>query len=105
MDKYDKMREEFRADGLDEYTIEKFIRQEMEMDEFQANEGIADINATREWKAIPEDVQKMFLSNAFCSKCGVATFAPGYIIRKDKYGFLIEGRCKKCGNNIVRVLD
>lgn len=45
---YDKMREPFKADGFDEYTIEKFIRQEIEMDEFQAKEGIADINATRE---------------------------------------------------------
>ncbi len=32
--KYIEMAEQFRKDGCDEYTVEKFIRQEMEMDEF-----------------------------------------------------------------------
>lgn len=32
--KYADMAEQFRKDGCDEYTVEKFIRQEMEMDEF-----------------------------------------------------------------------
>ena len=105
MTKYDKMREQFKADGLDEYTIEKFIRQEMELDEFQAKEGIADINAKMEWKVIPADVQNMVLNNAFCHNCGLASFNPGYIIRKDKYSLIIEGTCSKCGERIVRVVD
>lgn len=32
--KYKEMAEQFRADGCDDYTIEKFILQEMEMNEF-----------------------------------------------------------------------
>ena len=32
--KYKKMAEQFRKDGADEYTVEKWIRQEMEQDEF-----------------------------------------------------------------------
>ena len=105
MTKYDKMRKQFKSDGLDEHTIEKFIRQEMEMDEFRANEGIADINATREWQAIPANVQDIVLNNAFCHNCGLASFNPGYIIRKDKYSLIIEGTCSKCGERIVRVVD
>jgi hypothetical protein len=33
--KYKKMAEEFRKEGCDDATIEKFIRREMEDDEFQ----------------------------------------------------------------------
>lgn len=34
-----EMAEQFRKDGLDEYTIDKFIRQEMERDEFEKGKG------------------------------------------------------------------
>lgn len=41
--KYKKMAEEFRKDGCDEYTVEKFIRQEMEADEFRKGKNTTDI--------------------------------------------------------------
>ena len=36
--KYKEMAEQFRKNGLDEYTIERFIRQEMESDKFETIE-------------------------------------------------------------------
>ena len=103
--KYKEMAEQFRADGCDEYTIEKFIRQEMEMDEFRKGEGTTELDAYREWMKLPEDARDMFLNNALCINCGVASFAKGYNIRRDKYGIVIEGTCAKCGEKIARVVD
>lgn len=103
--KYKEMAEQFRADGCDEETVEKFIRQEMDMDEFRKDEGTTDLDAYREWMDMPEDVRDMFLHNAFCRNCGVASFAKGYNIRRDKFGIVIEGICDKCGEEIARVVD
>ena len=103
--KYKKMAEEFRKDGVDEATIERFIRQEMDQDEFEKGAGTTDIKALKLWHSYPEDAKEMWLTNAFCPNCGVTSFKPGYNLRKDKYGVVIEGFCSKCGAPIVRVCD
>ncbi|MBD5543839.1 MAG: hypothetical protein HDR01_06285 [Lachnospiraceae bacterium] len=38
--KYKEVAEQFWKDGCDEYTIEKFIKQEMEADEFRKGEEL-----------------------------------------------------------------
>lgn len=103
--KYLKMAEQFRKDGCDEYTVEKFIRQEMEMDEFKKGEGTTDIEAARLWKSYPDEAKEMWLHNAYCRKCGATSFRPGYNLRKDNFGVVIEGNCNKCGEKIARCCD
>jgi len=46
--KYAEMAERFRKDGCDEYTVEKFIRQQMEEDGFEKGYGTTDIEAIKE---------------------------------------------------------
>ena len=103
--KYKEMAEQFRRDGADEYTVEKFIRREMEEDEFCKGEGTTDIRAVREWNKMPEEAKDMWLYNAFCVNCGVTSFAKGYNLRMDKFGIVIEGKCAKCGERIARCCD
>lgn len=103
--KYKEMSEQFRKDGCDDYTIEKFIWQEMETDEFAKGRGTADIAAIRLWKSYPDEAKEMWLHNAFCANCGVTSFAKGYTLRKDKFGVVIEGVCEKCGHDIARCCD
>lgn len=103
--KYKKMAEQFRKDGCDEYTVEKFIRQEMEADEFQKGDGITDLEAVKLWKSYPERARDLWLHNAFCANCGASSFAPGYILRKDKFGVVIQGKCEKCGGPMARCCD
>ena len=98
--KYAEMAEEFRKDGLDDYTIDKFIRREMEADEFEEGSGTTDIEALREWKDMPEDARDFFLNNAYCVNCGNASFKAGYNLRKDQFGIVIEGVCSKCGGRM-----
>lgn len=45
--KYKEMAKQFWKDGCDEYMIGKFIRQEMEADEFGKGEGTTDVEALR----------------------------------------------------------
>jgi len=103
--KYKEMAEQFRKDGADEYTVEKFIRQEMEMDKFRKGESTTSIEAARLWKSYSKEVKEMWLNNAFCPNCGVASFKPGYNLRRDKFGVVIEGFCSKCGGRIARRCD
>lgn len=107
--KYKEMADQFRKDGADEQMIERFIREEMEADAFAKGKGTTDINAYKEWMSLPERAREMYLNNAFCT-CGdngsyVTSFAPGYTIRKDRYGLIIEGVCVRCGKQIARVCD
>ena len=67
--------------------------------------GTTDINAYREWKSWPEMRRQMYLGNAFCSNCGVTSFAPGFTITKDRSGLIVEGRCAVCGSEIARCCD
>ncbi|MCI8993790.1 MAG: hypothetical protein HFG80_13930 [Eubacterium sp.] len=104
-EKYKDMAEQFRKDGCDEYMVEKFIRREMEADKFRKEEGTTDIEAVRLWKSYPDEVKEMWLHHAFCYNCGTASFKPGYNLRKDKFGVVIEGFCDKCGGRIARCCD
>ena len=103
--KYKKMAEQFRRDGADEYLVEKFIREEMERDEFERLEGTFDFEVCKEWKSWPEERRQLYLHNAFCPNCHVTSFASGYNIRKDRFGVIIEGVCEKCGHKIIRCCD
>jgi len=100
--KYKKMAEEFRRDGCDEYIVEKFIRQEMEADEFAKKQGPKDLEALKLWRSYPKKAKLMWLNNAFCINCGVTSFKNGYNLRKDKFSVVIEGHCSKCGGKIAR---
>lgn len=80
--KYKKMADEFRKDGCDEYTVEKFIRQEMEADEFAKGEGSTDLEALRFWKAYPDEVKEMWLTKAFCPNCRARCWKDSYCVAK-----------------------
>lgn len=103
--KYKKLADQFRADGFDEAMIERFIREDMERDEFERNRETTDLAAYREWQSWSEARRQMYLGNAFCSKCRVTSFASGYTIRKARFGLIVEGKCVVCGSRIARCCD
>ena len=103
--KYKTLADQFRADGCDEAMVERFIREEMERDEYMKNKGITDFAAYQEWQSWPERRRQLYLCNAFCSKCGVTSFAPGYTIRKGRFDVIIEGKCSICGSWVTRCCD
>ena len=50
-------------------------------------------------------LKEIWFHNAFCINCGKVSFKPGYSLRKDKFGVVIEGFCAKCGERIIRCCD
>ncbi len=71
---------------------------------------VVDLSAYREWQSWPEERRQLYLNNAFCHNCrqsghAVSSFAPGYTIRKDYYGLIIEGKCAVCGHDMARYCD
>ena len=104
--KYKEMADQFRKDGVDEYNVAKFIREEMERDEFEKDAGTTDPEAYKIWKCWPEKRRQLYIHNAFCGNCmGVTSFAENYNIRKDRWGIIVEGTCVKCGCRIRRMCD
>ena len=105
-EKYKEMAEQFRKDGIDEYLVEKFIREEMDRDEFLKNEGSTELEAYKEWISWSEERRQFYLGNAFCGQCGGRTsFASRYSIRQNKWNLVVEGTCSKCGGKIRRLCD
>lgn len=56
------------------------------------------------WKAMNDREKRILLNNAWCRDChdANASFAPGYTLRADKFGIVIEGNCAKCGCAVAR---
>ena len=103
--KYKKLAEQFRKDGADDDTIEKWISEEMYCDELNNHSEVTDVNAYRVWASWPQKVRNIYLSNAFCINCGETSFTPGYNVLKYKHSIIIKGTCANCGSPIARVCD
>ena len=66
--------------------------------------SVIDFKAVQKWNKLPKNVQELLLNNVFCSTCGVTTIVD-YSIHNDKFGVLLKGKCKKCGNNVARLVE
>lgn len=103
--RYAEMAEQFRADGCDEAMVERFIREEMETDAARADEGITQLAAYREFRALPEWEQEILRTSAYCPNCGMTSLAPGFTVRKVSGQLLLEGKCEQCGHRAARTRD
>lgn len=65
---------------------------------------IDDFKAIQKWKKIDKQHQILLLKNVFCSDCGVTTIID-YNFVDEKYGLLLKGKCKKCGNPVARYVE
>jgi ribosomal protein S27AE len=66
--------------------------------------AVTDFKALQKWAKIPKNIQQLIISNAFCPKCGVTTIVE-YTLNDDKHGILLKGICKKCGNEVRRLVE
>ncbi|RJQ25135.1 hypothetical protein C4565_08920 [Candidatus Parcubacteria bacterium] len=66
--------------------------------------SIVDLQAVKKWNQIPKEMQNKLIDNVFCGKCGVTTITD-YTMTNDKYGVLLEGKCKKCGGPVARLIE
>jgi hypothetical protein len=70
----------------------------------RGSEMAHDFNALQRWNTVPKEFRQKILDNVFCSNCHTTTIVD-YEIKDNKYGVLIEGKCKKCGKDVARVVE
>jgi hypothetical protein len=65
---------------------------------------VTDFKAVQKWSKLPRNMQELLLNNVFCSTCGVTTLVE-YSMYNDKFGILLQGKCKKCGKEVARLIE
>lgn len=63
-----------------------------------------DFQAAQKWRKLPRNIQQLLVNNVFYSACGVTTIVE-YTLHDDKFGILLKGKCKKCGNDVARLVE
>lgn len=104
---------QFRSDGCDEYTVKKFMVQEVmeEADEAGGRSGAEKRNIAigiADWWIMDESEREKFLSSAHCAKCGSTSIneAAGYTVAGGEgMPILLNGSCSKCGSPVTRVCE
>ena len=61
--------------------------------------------ALEKWNNIPSEFQKKLIDNVFCSKEGKSTTIMNFTVSSHKCGIVLEGKCKKCGTRVARVIE
>ena len=66
--------------------------------------AVVDFKAAKKWNKLSKDMQRLILDNVFCSTCGVTTIID-YSLHNDKFGVVLKGKCKNCGQDVARVVE
>ena len=62
------------------------------------------LSAQEKWNRLNAEQQELVISNVFCGNCSLTTIVD-YTLKNDKYGVVLEGKCKKCGGAVARLVE
>lgn len=71
----------------------------------QNTDETGSFEANKKWLMIPADIRQMLVRNVFCGHCRDTVQIEKYVIKGFRDSVLLEGKCKNCGNDVVRVID
>ena len=57
------------------------------------------------WMRISKQIRDKILSSVWCSTCRGAVTIVDYSIDEDERNLTIQGKCKSCGNPVVRIVE
>jgi hypothetical protein len=66
---------------------------------------VVSFTANKMWLSIPEETRKKLERNVWCSSCTGVVQIEKYTVKEIKSGIALYGSCKKCGRDVVRVID
>lgn len=66
--------------------------------------SVKDFEAIKKWSSISKKMQNRILQNVFCSNCHLTTMVD-YTLSSHKFGILLIGKCKNCGEEIARSVE
>jgi hypothetical protein len=61
--------------------------------------------ATRFWRAIPEDARAKLLTNVYCGHCRDAVSIANVTAAVKRRDLLLKGNCATCGHEVVRLVE
>jgi len=61
--------------------------------------------AAKRWKAIPEKIRKVLLSNVWCGNCQGSTTITNFSGTMKGKGVLLTGKCAVCQGEVARYLE
>lgn len=61
--------------------------------------------AAKRWKAIPETVRRVQLSNIWCGQCRQETTITNFSGTMKGKGVLLSGKCAVCKGDVARFLE
>lgn len=61
--------------------------------------------AEEKWLSISEVVRTKILENVWCSQCKGAVTIIDFVVNNDRMGVLLEGKCKVCTHDVVRIVE
>lgn len=63
------------------------------------------MDANKKWLSISKEMRSRLIENVWCGNCLDETTIVGFIVEDDKYGIVLKGRCKNCGQQVARVVE
>lgn len=57
------------------------------------------------WMRISKQFRDKILNSVWCSTCKEGVTIVDYFIDEDERSLTIQGRCKNCGNAVVRIVE
>jgi hypothetical protein len=69
------------------------------------DEEVISFSANKKWLSIPAEMRQKLERNVWCGHCTDVVQIEQFIVKEIKAGIVLEGKCKKCGNGVARVID
>jgi superfamily II DNA helicase RecQ len=69
------------------------------------NQDVVSFSANKKWLSLPEEIRRKLERNVWCGSCRDVVKIENYIVKESSNGILLQGKCHKCGNEVVRVID
>lgn len=61
--------------------------------------------ARKRWEQVPDWAQARILETVWCKKCLKGTSIELHAGRMEDKCLILEGKCKSCGNDVVRLVE
>jgi superfamily II DNA helicase RecQ len=66
---------------------------------------VISFSANKKWLAIPADFRRELERNVWCGHCSDVVQIVDYVVKDSPPGIALEGKCRKCGNEVARFIE
>ncbi|MBC9786236.1 hypothetical protein H1S01_17380 [Heliobacterium chlorum] len=59
----------------------------------------------QKWWGMPRELRKKLVENVWCVHCRDVVTIVNYEVEADKFGVVLQGKCKTCGYDVARLIE